>query len=83
MLINTIQIMRCLLDMILRPSKNNFVKSGKIDSKNLSKQLRSGNLKKIEIPDPIREGLRSLTRLRKTLVRDLRRIKTRIKSLLL
>ena len=68
---------------IPRPSKNKFAKSDKIDAKNLSEQLRSGHLKKIEIPDPIREGLRSLTRQRTALVRDFRRIKTRIKSLLL
>ena len=68
---------------IPRPSKNKFTKTDKIDAKNLSEQLYSGNLKKIEIPDPIREGLRSLTRQRSALVRDFRRIKTRIKSLLL
>ena len=68
---------------IPRPSKNKFMKTDKIDAKNIAKQLRSGNLKKITIPDLERESLRSLTRQRTALVRDYRRIKTRIKSLLL
>lgn len=68
---------------IPRPSKNKFMKTDKIDAKNIAKQLRSGNLKKITIPNLNRESLRSLTRQRTALVRDYRRIKTRIKSLLL
>ena len=46
-------------------------------------QLRSGNLKKVTISELAREGLRSLTRQRTALVRDFRRIKSRIKSFLL
>ena len=46
-------------------------------------QLRSGNLKKVTIPNLDREALRSLTRQRTALVRDFRRIKSRIKSLIL
>jgi transposase len=68
---------------IPRPSKNKFMKTDKIDAKNIAKQLRSGNLKKIRIPDLKQESLRSLTRQRTALIRDYRRIKTRIKSLLL
>jgi len=68
---------------IPRPSKNNFVKTDKIDARNIARQLRSGNLKKLTIPDKTRESLRSLTRQRTALVRDYRRIKSRIKSLLL
>ena len=68
---------------IPRPAKNNFVKTDKIDAKNIAIQLRAGNLRKITIPDITRESLRSLTRQRSALVRDFRRIKTRIKSLLL
>ena len=67
---------------IPRPSKNKFMKTDKIDAKNISMQLRSGNLKKITIPGVERESLRSLTRQRTAMVRDFRRIKTRIKSLL-
>ncbi|MFZ1702944.1 MAG: IS110 family transposase [Saprospiraceae bacterium] len=68
---------------IPRPSKSKFMKTDKIDAKNIARQLRSGNLKKITIPGLERESLRSLTRQRTALVRDYRRIKTRIKSLLL
>lgn len=67
---------------IPRPAKMKIMKTDKIDAKNIAKQLRAGNLKKITIPDPVRESLRSLTRQRTALVRDYRRIKTRIKSLL-
>jgi len=66
-----------------RPSKSKFMKTDKIDANNIARQLRSGNLKKITIPSLDRESLRSLTRQRTALVRDYRRIKTRIKSLLL
>jgi transposase len=68
---------------IPRPAKNNFVKTDKIDAKNVAKQLRSGNLRKLTIPEKPREALRCLTRQRTALVRDYRRIKSRIKSLLL
>ena len=65
---------------IPRPAKNNFVKTDKIDAKNIAKQLRSGNLRKLIIPEKPREALRCLTRQRTALVRDYRRIKSRIKS---
>jgi len=68
---------------IPRPSKSKFMKTDKIDAKNIAQQLKSGNLKKITIPEPVRESLRTLTRQRTAVVRDYRRIKTRIKSLLL
>ena len=68
---------------IPRPAKNNFVKTDKIDAKNIALQLRSGHLKKLVIPEPKREALRCLTRQRTALVREFRRIKSRIKSLLL
>jgi len=68
---------------IPRPSKSKFMKTDKIDAKNIAQQLKSGNLKKITIPGPVRESLRALTRQRTALVRDYRRIKSRIKSLLL
>ena len=68
---------------IPRPAKNNFVKTDKIDAKNITFQLRSGHLKKLTIPGQQREALRCLTRQRTALVREFRRIKSRIKSLLL
>ena len=68
---------------IPRPSKSKFMKTDKIDAKNIAQQLKAGNLKKITIPEPVRESLRALTRQRTAVVRDYRRIKTRVKSLLL
>ena len=67
---------------IPRPSKSKFMKTDKIDAKNIAQQLKAGNLKKITIPEPVRESLRALTRQRTAVVRDYRRIKCRIKSLL-
>lgn len=66
-----------------RPSKNTVVKTDKIDAKNLAKQLRSGHLVSLTIPEVDRECFRSLTRQRSQLVKDLRRIKSRIKMSLL
>lgn len=68
---------------IPRPSKMKFMKTDKIDAKNIARQLRAGNLSKLVIPEVEREGIRCYTRQRTALVRDYRRIKTRIKSLLL
>jgi transposase len=68
---------------IPRPAKSKFMKTDRIDAKNIARQLRSGNLKKITIPSMNREALRSITRQRTALVRDYRRIKSRIKSFLL
>jgi len=68
---------------IPRPAKNNFTKTDKIDARNIAKQLRIGNLKKLVIPDRTREALRSLTRQRSALVRSFRKIKSKIKSYLL
>lgn len=52
---------------IPRPAKQSIIKTDKIDAKNIAKQLRAGNLTKITIPD----------------IKDLKRVKQRIKSLLL
>lgn len=68
---------------IPRPAKQSIVKTDKVDAKNIAKQLRAGNLRKIPIPDVERECLRSLTRHRQSLVKDMRRIKCRIKGALL
>lgn len=68
---------------IPRPAKQSIVKTDKIDAKNIAKQLRAGNLRKIPIPDVERECFRSLTRHRQSLVKDMRRIKCRIKAALL
>lgn len=68
---------------IPRPAKQKIVKTDKIDAKNIAKQLRAGLLRSITIPDVDRECLRSLSRYRSCLLKDLKRTKTRIKSLLL
>jgi len=68
---------------IPRPAKMGVVKTDKIDARNIALQLKAGNLKKLIIPDVERECLRSLTRRRSHLVKDLRKIKLQIKSLLL
>lgn len=68
---------------IPRPIKQSIIKTDKIDAKNIAKQLRAGQLHSITIPDVHRECLRSLTRQRTCLLKDLKRTKTRIKSLLL
>ena len=55
-----------------RIAKQDWQKTDKIDSRHLSKQLQSGNLKGIHIPDEEQEQLRSLFRRRLHLVRQLR-----------
>jgi len=68
---------------IPRPAKLGVVKTDKIDAANIAAQLRAGNLKKLTIPTIDRECLRSLTRRRSNLVKDFRRLKSNIKSMLL
>lgn len=68
---------------IPRPAKQTITKTDKIDARNIAKQLRAGSLKKIHIPEVSRECLRSLTRHRSACLKNLRRVKTQIKSLLL
>jgi transposase len=65
------------------PKTNPALKTDKIDAQAMAKQLRAGNLRSIHIPAVPRECLRSLSRQRTALVRDFRKIKTRIKGLLL
>jgi transposase len=63
--------------------KQNFQKTDKIDSRNICKQLQLGNLNPIFIPQEDQEQFRALLRLRMQIAKDLRRIKTHIKSSLL
>jgi transposase len=63
--------------------KQQFQKTDKIDSRNLCKQLQMGNLTPIHIPQEDQEQFRSLLRFRMQIAKDLRRIKTQIKSALL
>lgn len=66
-----------------RTAKQDWQKTDKIDSRNLCKQLASGHLKSIHIPPEEQEQLRSLFRRRVHLARQLRTIKSHIKSQLL
>lgn len=52
------------------------------DSRKIAKSLRSGELTPLHVPDQDLEELRGLVRYRKTLVKDISRNKTRIKSFL-
>ena len=66
-----------------RTAKQDWQKTDKIDSRQLSKHLQAGNVKGIHIPGEEQEQLRSLFRRRVHLVRQLRTVKNHIKSQLL
>ena len=66
-----------------RMDKQNYQKSDIIDCRNLAKQLHAGQLKGIYIPDEPQDLLKSLLRQRAETSRQLRCIKSSIKSLLL
>jgi len=68
---------------IPKPQKQASQKTDKIDAANMSKQLKSAYLRGIYVPDIKQEQLRSLFRRRNDLVKDIRRSKSRIKSMLL
>ena len=62
--------------------KERLQKTDKADSRKLAKLLRSGDVEGIHIPDRHLEADRALLRQRYRLVRDVSRIKNRVKSLL-
>jgi transposase len=66
-----------------RIDKQNYQKTDKIDSRNLCKQLQNDNLRAIHIPTEDQEQFRSLLRHRTNITKELRRVKTQIKSMLL
>ena len=68
---------------IPRIDKHQYQKTDKIDCRNLAKQLQIGQLKPIYIPTETQEQLRSLLRQRNQLVKQVRRVKSHIKGLLL
>jgi transposase len=68
---------------IPRINKQNSSKTDKIDSRYLCNQLASGHLRGIYVADEKQEQFRSLFRRRSDLVKNLRRIKCHIKSMLL
>ena len=63
-------------------SKERSQKSDARDSRKIARELQSGSLKGIWIPDQKLQDLRSLCRLRYRLVRDQSRVKNRIKAYL-
>jgi len=63
--------------------KQYYQKTDKIDCQNLSKQLKAGHLKGIYIPDIEQDQLKSLLRQKAEVARQLRNVKSQIKSLLL
>jgi transposase len=65
---------------IPKSSKDRHVKTDTVDCENIARHLRQGSLRCITIPDKEREQVRSLFRRRTDLVKDLRRLKSRIKS---
>jgi len=63
-------------------SKEKLRKTDSVDSSKLARELRSGTLSGIYVPDDATLEMRSLIRLRSSIVKDTTREKNRIKSLL-
>ena len=63
-------------------SKEKLHKTDAVDSSKLARELRSGTLKGIYVPSVVVLEMRSLIRLRNSIVKDTTREKNRIKSLL-
>lgn len=63
--------------------KEKYTKSDGIDSRKIARELRAGNLKPIHIFEPNQEEIRTLSRVRFMMVKDHRKCKNRIKSLLM
>ena len=68
---------------IPRINKDKYEKTDTIDARKLSKYLKAGLLKSINVPGEKRESLRALFRRRVQLVKNSRSIKNRLKSQLL
>lgn len=68
---------------VSRTGRSQYQKTDKIDAALLCRELRDGRLKSITVPEVEREHFRCLFRRRNDLMKDLRRIKSRIKSQLL
>ena len=66
-----------------RTDKQSHQKTDVLDCRNLAKQLQSGHLRGIYIPDQKQDYLKSLVRQRAETTRQLRKIKCSIKALLL
>ena len=68
---------------ISRTGKAQYQKTDKIDARLICRELKDGRLTSITVPARQREHLRCLFRRRNDLVKDFRRVKSRIKSQLL
>jgi len=74
--------------MVIHPAdvptnqKEKYLKTDKADSRKLARTLRSNEFERIHLPDRMLEADRSLVRQRFRLVKDVSRIKNRVKSLL-
>jgi transposase len=68
---------------IAKGNKQSATKTDKVDSAHLAQELSAGRLKGIYVPTHKQEQFRSLFRRRNDLVKNLRRIKCHIKSMLL
>ena len=68
---------------IPQSAKNKDQKNDKMDCRNLAKQLQSGHLTGIHVPDEQREQLRSLFRQKNNLTKVMRKLKSQIKAELL
>jgi transposase len=63
-------------------SKEKLTKTDKVDSRKLARELENGTLEGIYIPTRFQQELRSLCRLRHTMVKESARIKNRIKGMM-
>ncbi|QJD97735.1 IS110 family transposase [Mucilaginibacter robiniae] len=68
---------------IPQSAKNKDQKSDRVDCRNLAKQLHSGHLTGIHVPDEQQEQLRSLFRQKNNLTKVMRKLKAQIKGELL
>lgn len=68
---------------IPQSAKNKDQKTDKVDCRNLAKQLHSGHLTGIHVPDEQQEQLRSLFRQKNNLTKVMRKVKAQIKAELL
>ncbi|WP_143959643.1 IS110 family RNA-guided transposase [Litoribacter populi] len=63
--------------------KERLQKNDSVDARKLARMLRGGELEGIHVPDTILEADRTLCRVRDTLVKDMTRNKSRVKSILM
>jgi transposase len=64
-------------------NKEKYAKTDKRDSRKMARELRAGSLNAIHVFEPNHEEIRTLSRIRFMLIKDHRKCKNRIKSLLM